>query len=175
VSLDVPKYIDGQPNPAYRPPAEVLARDRKVAEIIGPKLTPAVVAHPISMQGLRGALGDVEGERFVRALRALKTASQTDAVPEWLTTVLTSIGRPADTHALTLGTIGAAVDMLGTDKGIDVGDPTTRGLIDLLAAGQAVGGPVTAAACTTIKALAHRPRVVTAADVSVALRGPWGD
>lgn len=175
VTLDVPKTINGEPNPAWRPGAEVRMRDAKVAEIIAPKLPPRIVPHPISEQGLRGALGDVEGERFMRALRALQVASQTDTVPTWLADVLTAMGRAAETHALTLGTLGAAVDMLDTDKGIDVGDPATRGMLDLLAAGQAAGGPAIAASCVALKALAQRAATVTAADVSVALRGPWGD
>lgn len=175
VTPDVPKMIDGQPNPAWRPGHEVRARDAKVAEIIAPKLPPVIVPHPISEQGLRGALGDVEGERFMRALRALQLASQTDTVPPWLTAVLTTMGRAAETHALTLGTLGAAVGMLDTDKGIDVGDPATRGMLDLLAAGQAAGGPAIAASCAVLKGLALRPVSVSADQVSNALRGPWGD
>lgn len=132
---------------------------------------PRIVPRPVSTQGVRGALGDVEGERFVRALLALQEAAKTDAVPAWLTAVLTSMQRPADTHALTLGTLGAALGMLGTDKGIDVGDPTTRAMLDLLAAGQQAGGPAVADACAALKALAVRRDPIDHLDVSRALEG----
>ena len=52
--------------------------------------------------------------------------------------------------------------------GFDVGDATVRAGLDMF-----VGSLLTADQATAIKALAETPDVVTAAEVSRALRGPW--
>lgn len=53
-------------------------------------------------------------------------------------------------------------------SGFDVGDATVRAGLDMF-----VGSLLTAEDCAAIKALAEVPDIVTAADVSRALRGPW--
>lgn len=51
-----------------------------------------------------------------------------------------------------------------------IGNPTVRAAIDAM-----IGTLLAAEQATAIKALAEVPAPVTAADVSRAMRGPWGD
>jgi hypothetical protein len=52
----------------------------------------------------------------------------------------------------------------------DIGNPVVRQAIDSM-----VGTLLTAEQATALKALAEVPQTITAADVSLAMRGPWGD
>lgn len=53
---------------------------------------------------------------------------------------------------------------------LDIGNPVVRSAIDAM-----VGTLLTAEQASAVKALAEIPDPVTVADVSLAMRGPWGD
>lgn len=53
---------------------------------------------------------------------------------------------------------------------LDIGNPVVRSAIDAM-----VGTLLTAEQAAAVKALAEVPDPVTVADVSLAMRGPWGD
>jgi len=53
---------------------------------------------------------------------------------------------------------------------LDVGNLSVRAAIDMM-----VGTLLTAEQATAVKAMAEQPATVSAADVSRAMRGPWGD
>jgi hypothetical protein len=127
----------------------------------------------ITERGVRAILGDVEGARFMRLMEAIKDAATTDTVPAWLAATLTAIGRQADTHVLTLDTMGIAFDWLKKEPGLDIGDPETQKLLDLIAMGYASTDPKIPACCAALKARAPQlPDPITAAQVEAAVAPP---
>lgn len=138
--------------------------DRAIASALSVDRTKLVSTY-VSERGVRAALGDVEGARFMRVMGAISEAAKADSVPDWLTAVLTAIGRDTDTHALTLDTMGIAHDWLKVEAGLDIGAEATQGMLDLIAAGQ----PQIAASCAAIKAMARVDDPVPVNDVSAAL------
>jgi hypothetical protein len=126
----------------------------------------------ITERGVRAILGDVEGARFMRLMAAIKVAASTDTVPDWLTDTLTAIQRPVDTHVLTLDTMGIAFDWLKKEPGLDIGDPETQKLLDLIAMGYGSTDPKIPACCAALKARAPAlPSPITDAQVEDAIKG----
>lgn len=129
--------------------AEVAVKDQAIADILSVGRM-QVVSHVVTERGVLEALGPADGDAFLTALESIQ-------VPENLPGAL----RP---H---IGAIRRGVAWLKSD-GLDVGSGTARSLLDGLAAFTVVS----AIAVSRLKALAERPAVVTAADVSRAVRGP---
>lgn len=128
---------------------EAYAKDAAVAAILSVGRTRL---HPrlVSERGVLEALGPVEGDAV---LTALESITSPDALPE--------AARPY------YGAIRRGVAWLKGD-GLDVGSPTTRQMLDLLAAVGLIG----AASVTTLKALGEVPDPISADHVSRAIRGP---
>lgn len=107
----------------------------------------------ISERGVRAALGPIAGAKFMRVLKDLDAAAASDTVPAWLTAVLTAMQVPAQDHVMYLDTLGCGYDWVRSADGIDIGDPTTQSMLDLIAA----GNPDLSSGIAALKALAQRP------------------
>ena len=156
---------------AVNPGLQALAEARDDAEIAkrlsAGRKVPA--SKMMTRRGVLALLGDVEGARFLRVLRDLETASNTDAVPAWLSAVLSALGRHSSTHALTLYTLGIAYSELCQSPGIDIGDAQTHAMLDIIAAGHAASEPLLVTACQQIKAHSMMDDPITLDAVSDAL------
>lgn len=127
--------------------------DQKVAEIINKDRPPKVVSKEIGDGALSLALGTPAGPVFMYQLRRI-AATQL------------ALGATMD-QIVPVAIAQQAVESLGK-QGFDVGSPGVRAGIDMM-----VGLLLTADQANAIKALAEVPDVISAADVSRALRGPW--
>ena len=121
--------------------------DAGLCESISAGLPPRLIAREVGERGVLDALGPVEGEAFLAALEAITTA---DDLPESAQPFFGAIRR------------GAA--WLKGD-GINVGSPTARDLLDLLAS----VGEVSAASVATLKALGQTADVLAVDAVSAIL------
>jgi hypothetical protein len=145
---------------------EVRVKDAAVAQIISGKRT-RLVSKTVTERGVRAAMSIMDGSLFIKTLRELSEAT---TAPAWLTTVLTAMGVPGPAQWAYFETLQCGYPWLRAD-GLDVGEPTVRQLLDLLAAGV----PSLGAATVQLKSLGVVPDPVTADQVSRAVRGPWGD
>lgn len=123
-----------------------------------------VVSTMITERGVRGALGPVVGSKFIRLLSDLKVAAVADTLPGWLIAVLTVMHVPTADHIYYLETLGCGIDWLRTD-GLDLGDATVRGLLDIIAG----GNPDLAAATVVLKGKAEIPTTVSWQECAMAL------
>jgi hypothetical protein len=119
----------------------------------------------ISERGVRGALGPVVGSKFIRLLSDLKDAAVADIVPAWLSGVLNAMKVPVLDHIYYLETLGCGYDWLRTDAGLDLGDASVRGLLDLIAA----GNPEIAEGAVALKGLASQPATVSWQECAAAV------
>lgn len=133
-------------------PAELLAT-RDTAQIAA-ALPPVVSlrAHLITERGVMSALPVPDGDAFLSALEAFAAAT----LPA---------GHPLSAYH---GTIKRGIGWLKTAEGLDVGDPLSRILLDILVQ----AGVVTAESVATIKALAE---VVTPINESDVIRACYGN
>lgn len=118
----------------------------------------------ITERGVRAKLGPVNGAKFIRLLKELNVAAETDTVPGWLTATLTALGVPEADRVLYLDTLGCGYAWLKAE-GLDIGDAATRQLLDLIAAGQST----LAASVVSLKAMAEAPNLVTWNDCERAI------
>lgn len=121
----------------------------------------------ITERGVRENLSITQGALFLKTLRELSEAAD---APTWLTTTLAAIGVPEGDRWAYFDALQCGWPWLRA-QGLDVGTSKVRDLLDLLAAGQAAGGPAVAAACATLKALGVEPNPITHTEVGDALRG----
>lgn len=147
------------------PGEEAVKRDKAIAEIISRGRTKRT-SYMITERGVRAILPIADGALFIRTLRQLQTATE---MPAWLSAALDGIA-DEETKWAYLDTLQCGYPWLQGD-GLDVGDETLRMLLDLLARGL----PSLERGVSMLKKLGEEDDAVTAADVSRALRGPWGD
>ena len=146
--------------------AEAFAKDAAIAEILSVGRT-RLAPFMISERGVRANLPIKDGALFIKTLRDLSEASD---VPAWLSAALGQIGVAEEDKWAYFDTLQCGYTWLRAD-GLDVGEATVRQLLDLLG----LGVPPLAGAIAHLKSLGMEPDPITAADVSLALRGPWGD
>lgn len=149
--------------------AAAFAKDKAIADILSDGRT-RVASRMISERGVRGALPVIEAASFLRDLRAL---SEAQAAPEWLAPVLDGLGIAQEEHWAYFDTLQSGWYWLQDAQGLDLGEGKTQDLLSMLA----VGPPDVhvKAAAAKLKAHARVDDPITAAEVSNALRGPWGD
>ena len=122
----------------------------------------------MSERGVRSSLSIVEGASFIRLLRELSQATE---APGWLLAVFGALKIPESVRWAYLDTLQCAYPWLQRE-GIDVGSETTRGMLDLIAA----GNPPLATACQMIKGKAEVPDPVDSFAVRRAVwsaEGKW--
>lgn len=125
-----------------------------------------IVPHMITERGVRNCgMGIVATSRFLKMLKSLEGVT-----PDWLPVLLTQVGVPTDEHEDYAETLASAYGWLGQEAGIDVGTPTARQMLDLLANAPGDHALMVAA----IKALAEEPDPVNFNDVSDALNKAEG-
>lgn len=148
---------------------EVAAKDKAIAAIISEGRY-RYQERLITTRGIRAVLSVTEAFAFIGLMRNLNAASST---PQWMADIFTAVGIPAPAHPAYFDAFQEAFDWLKAGgEGIDIGDTTAHQMMDLLvAADPAQWGPIVG----KLKAAAQEPDPVTAAQVSRALRGPWGD
>lgn len=130
--------------------ADYMAKDQAIADILNAGRAPKIVRREVGDGAISLAMGTTAGPVFLFKLRRLAaTALPGDATDEQIAPVAIA---------------QQAVASL-SKNGFDVGDPAVRAGIDTF-----VGVLLTADQAAAIKALAEVPDVVTAADVSIALR-----
>ena len=138
---------DSQKDPDYK------AKDQAIADLLNAGRPPKIVSKEVGDGAISLALGIPGGPVFLLQLEMLaNTAVTPESAPEQVAAV--AVARQAWRSL--------------NRAGFDVGAPGVRAGLDLF-----VGTLLTAEQATAIKALAEVPDVVTAADVSRALRGPW--
>lgn len=132
------------------PSAEAAAADRAIAEIISAGRT-RIAPTRIGELGVlaRYPSGPIDADAVLSKLEAYSVA-----------------GSPLSSL------VARALRGIRSPDGLDFGDTATQTM--LAALGQS-GGPLTAAEAQALASMASVPDPVTAADVSRALRGPWGD
>lgn len=120
-----------------------------------------VVSRMLSERGVR-ALPVLPRARLA-LLQTLKDAQS--AQPAWLPTVLTAAGIPAADHPAIADDLASAYPWLQQDAGLDVGNPSVRAMLDLIA----IGVPAAASACAALKALGEAADPLPHAAISDAL------
>jgi len=133
---------------------EVAAKDKAIADIISVGRT-RLRSRLITDRGVISALGTQAGDAFLTAIEAFAVADLAAEHP-----------MKADQAG-----IKRVLSWLKSDAGIELGDPQTQFLLGVFAQ----LGIVTANSAAVIRALGTEPDPVSAAEVSRALRGPWGD
>lgn len=129
------------------------AKDQAIADILNAGRAPLIVKREVGDGAISLALGVPAGPVFLMQLEMLANTEVTaDTLPDQLAQI--AVARQAWRSL--------------NRAGFDVGDPTVRAGLDMF-----VGQLLTPEQATAIKALAEVPEVITAADVSRALRGPW--
>lgn len=146
--------------------AEVVVKDRAIAGILSVNRT-RPQTHLITERGVRESLPIVSGATFLKVLREL---SESETAPAWLPTVLTGIGVPTEDQWAYHDALRCGWTWLRAD-GLDLSAVKVRQLLDLIVAGH----NELASAATALKALGQVPDPVSPDNVSLALRGPWGD
>lgn len=167
-------WVEIQANPACAPhihtndlpkldAASARAKDQAIADILSAgrvQITPFIATE----RSVREALPIVDGAEFLKLLRDM---AEQDAAPAWIGAVLAVMQVPAEQHWAYHDALRCGWPWLrGT--GLDVASSRVRQMLDLIAAGV----PSLASACATLKALAEQPDVVSADEVSRAVRGP---
>ena len=129
---------------------EYMVKDQAIADILNQGRAPKIVKREVGDGLISLALGVPDGPVFLMQLEMLSNMPVTQDTPlEQLAQI--AVARQA-WRSLIKG-------------GFDVGDMTVRAGLDMF-----VGSLLTAEQASAIKALAETPDVVTAADVSIALR-----
>lgn len=133
--------------------ADYAVKDQAVADLLNTGRAPQVVRREVGDGAISLALGVPAGPVFLMQLEMLaNTAGTGETTPEQLAQI--AIARQAWRSL--------------NRAGFDIGDPAVRAGLDMF-----VGTLLTADQANAIKALAEVPEIITAADVSRALRGPW--
>lgn len=132
---------------------DYMAKDQAIADILSAGRAPLIVKREVGDGAISLALGPVAGPVFLYKLRRIAATVLPDSA--------------TDDQIAPVAVAQQAIASLAK-TGFDVGDPTVRAGLDMF-----VGQLLTPEQATAIKALAEVPEVITAADVSRALRGPW--
>ena len=129
---------------------DYMAKDQVIADILNAGRAPKIIKREVGDGLISLALGVPAGPVFLMQLEMLSNMPVTQETPlEQLAQI--AVARQA-WRSLIKG-------------GFDVGDMTVRAGLDMF-----VGSLLTAEQASAIKALAESPDIVTAADVSIALR-----
>lgn len=132
---------------------DYMAKDQAIADILNAARPPQIVKREVGDGAISLALGVPAGQVFLMQLEILAAKVVTVATPpEELAQI--AVARQAWRSL--------------NRAGFDVGDPTVRAGLDMF-----IGTMLTAEQAATIKALAEVPEIISAAEVSRALRGPW--
>lgn len=132
---------------------DYMTKDQAIADILNAGRAPKIIKREVGDGLISLALGVPAGPVFLMQLEMLSNQSVTpETPPEQMAQI--AVARQAWRSL--------------NRSGFDVGDLTVRAGL-----GMFVGSLLTAEQATAIKALAETPDVVTAAEVSRALRGPW--
>lgn len=132
---------------------DYMTKDQAIADILNAGREPKIVSKEIGDGAVSLALGVPAGPVFLLQLE----------------TVAATLVTPATTAEELAQIAVARQAWRSLNKGaLDVGNASVRAGLDMF-----VGFLLTAEDCVAIKALAEVPDIVTAADVSRALRGPW--
>lgn len=131
--------------------------------------------HINEMPAISGYEVRAKDQAVADVINGLGVAVQITSRPIGLGTVLDALGPTEGAAVLdtlyamatTVRPVYYALKLL-EQGGLDVGMTSTRAQIDAL-----VGSAFTAEQAAVIKTLAESPEIITAAQVSVALRGPW--
>lgn len=128
-------------------------KDTTIATILSEGRAPKIVSKEVGDGAICLALGTPAGPVFVYQLRKLAT------------TIL-----PADAPYESIAQVAIADQAVRSMEkvGLDVGNTEVRAGLDMF-----IGNLLTAEQVAAIKAIAEVPDVITADDVSRALRGPW--
>lgn len=113
---------------------------------------------------VRGALSPALGGQLLLVLRGLESADLAGTTPDWLTPILAEMGVPDSQVPYYVNTLGCAYGALRS-KQMDLGDPTTRNMLGLIA----VGVPELSPAAQILKEMAVVPDPVTQSQVIDAL------
>jgi hypothetical protein len=127
-----------------------------------------LIPRTITARGVRAAVPIVAAVRFLQLLRDLEGLAE---APAWLTAILTAMSVPEADRFAYLDTLGCAHAWLQQEAGIDLGSPTTRGMLDLLAASNPALYGTTV---VTLKSLAERPDPILFPQVSDVLNKAEG-
>ena len=129
---------------------DYMAKDQSIADILNQGRAPKIIKREVGDGLISLALGVPAGPVFLMQLEMLSNMPVTQETPlEQMAQI--AVARQA-WRSLIKG-------------GFDVGDMTVRAGLDMF-----VGSLLTAEQASAIKALAETPDIVTAADVSIALR-----
>ena len=134
-------------DPDYR------TKDQAIADLLNDGRAPKIAKREVGDGVISIALGVPAGPVFLMQLEMLSNMAVTEQTPQEQLAQI-AVARQAWRSL--------------NRSGFDVGDATVRAGLDMF-----VGSLLTAEDCVAIKALAEVPDIVTAADVSRALRGPW--
>lgn len=149
---DCQTYVNDGSDPDRK--ASAMSDDAAIAAILSAGRT-SIAQRQINDADAAIALGIPAGPLFLYQLeQAATVAPSPEATAQQI--ALYAVARQA-WRSLTRGTF-------------DIGNPVVRQAIDSM-----VGTLLTAEQATGIKALAEVPQTISAADVSRAMRGPWGD
>lgn len=129
------------------------AKDQAIADLLNANRTPKIVNREIGDGAVSLALGVPAGPVFLLELETVANTTPT---------------REATTDEVAIVAVARQAWRSLNKGAFDVGLPSVRAGLDLF-----VGTLLTDDQASAIKALAEVPDVVTAADVSRALRGPW--
>ena len=128
-----------------------------------------LVSRTITARGVRGALSIPDAMRFLNLLR---DTAESAGVPDWLINVLATTTEVAVAdYPAYRDTFACAHDWLQQAAGLDLGDPTTRAGLDLIAASDQEKFGATVA---TLKALAEHHDPIPFDRVSAALNKAQG-
>lgn len=128
-------------------------KDQAIADLLNAGREPKIVSKEIGDGAVSLALGVPAGPVFLLQLE----------------TVAATLVTPATTAEELAQIAVARQAWRSLNKGaLDVGNASVRAGLDMF-----VGSLLTAEQATAVKSLAEVPDIVTAADVSRALRGPW--
>lgn len=143
-------FVNDGSDPARK--ATAYSDDLAIAEILSVGRT-QIVGTQIGDGDVAIALGIPDGPLFLYQLEQAATAP-VDQTPAAIAA-----------HAM------ARQAWRSLNKGLlSIGNPAVRAAIDAM-----VGTLLTAEQATAVKAMAEQPSTVSAAEVSRAMRGPWGD
>ena len=151
-SAECAPFVNDGSDPARK--ASAPADDAAIAEILSEGRT-RIVSREIGDGAVAIALGIPGGPVF---LYQLELAAET--VP----------GASATDEQIAQHAIARQAWRSLQKAALDIGNPVVRSAIDAM-----VGTLLTAEQASAVKALAEIPDPVTVADVSLAMRGPWGD
>jgi hypothetical protein len=142
--------------PAIRAMA-AMGNDAGTAAALSATLPPGVVEARLKPVDILRVLGPADGNRALKAIERMATATYPDAAPD-------------DPRVEQAEIVGRVLQVLNTDPdGLDFSSPNVRAMLDQLGAAGTARGGLDPAVVARLKAVAERPAVVTHEQVSRAM------